>query len=267
MEMVHFIPPSQRRLTMMAAQDGIAPVLISGANGTGKGAIARWIHDNGPRAGRPLVVADHDISLAAQIPAAQGGTILIPEVGEWTLSEQKLLLDFLETRSVTSLTDPTAPPMIVNARVIAATDQALDGRALGGLFNIELLDRLSAYRVDMPPLRDRSDEFEDLALAIVGEAIRELHKEHLRGISPEAWLRLGGYDWPGNIRELRNVLKLAVAQAAGDRIEASDLPEFGPDRTELHATRDEFERLYRTATVLPLTRAASARDIREPKLS
>ena len=81
MEMVHFIPPSQRRLAMLAAQADTAPVLIYGASGTGKGAIARWIHQNGPRATRPCLTATHDRPLSAQIPEAQGGTLLITEIG------------------------------------------------------------------------------------------------------------------------------------------------------------------------------------------
>ena len=96
MEMVHFIPPTQRRLVILAAQADTAPVLICGAAGTGKGAIAQWIHHNGPRAGFPYVEANHETPLVAQIPAAQGGTLVVPELAEWPLAEQMALLQFLK---------------------------------------------------------------------------------------------------------------------------------------------------------------------------
>src|SRR6476620_10404967 len=100
MEMVHFIPSCQRRFALLAAQADSAPALIYGASGTGKGAIAHWIHSNGPRAARIFLVANPKRPLADQIPEAQGGTLTIPEIGEWPLSEQKALLSYLKTKSV-----------------------------------------------------------------------------------------------------------------------------------------------------------------------
>src|SRR4051794_40363338 len=98
--MVHFIPPKHRRLTLLAAQADMAPVLIYGGSGTGKGAIARWIHQNSARAAKVFVQASREHPLSAQIVAAQGGTIVISEIGAWTLSDQRVLLEFLKTRSV-----------------------------------------------------------------------------------------------------------------------------------------------------------------------
>src|SRR4051794_13768169 len=100
MEMVHFIPPSQRRLALLAAQAETAPVLIYGASGTGKGAIARWIHANGPRGAYTFLIANQSKSLVDQIVEAQGGTLAIPEMGEWPFAEQKMLLGYLKTKSV-----------------------------------------------------------------------------------------------------------------------------------------------------------------------
>jgi len=244
MEMVHFIPPTQRRLAMLAAQAESAPALICGATGTGKGAIARWIHANGARAPRPLVTANLAKSpLAKQIPQAQGGTLVVPEIGEWPLGEQKILLGFLRNKTVPH-PDGGDMPMLLNVRIIATTSQGLDGRAQGGLFNPELLEKLNVFRLEMPPLARRTEEFEDIVLGIVGEITRELHKEHLRGVAPEAYERLKGYDWPGNLRELRNVLRLSVVSAKGERIDAKDLPEFGHDRIDFCATREQFEKIY-----------------------
>lgn len=242
MEMVHFIPPSQRKLALLAAQADSAPALICGASGTGKGAIARWIHANGPRAARPLVIADFKKPLRTQIPAAQGGSFVINEISELPLGEQMLLLNFLKTKTVPHPENGT--PMLVNARVIATTSHTLEGRAQGGLFNIELLEKLNVFRIEMPALHRRVDEFEDIVLGILGEIVRELHREHLRSVAPGAWERLKSYEWPGNLRELRNVLRVAVIAAQGDRIEAQDLPAFGHDRIDFRATREQFEKIY-----------------------
>lgn len=243
MEIVQFIPPNQRRLVMLAAEADTAPVLIHGSSGTGKGAIAKWIHANSPRATMPFVLADHDFPLIQQIPQAQGGTLYLAEIGEWPLSEQKILLQLLETKSI-----PHHPQsemkMLVNVRLMVTTSQSLEGRAQGGLFNGDLLQKLNVFRLEMPPLSKRSAEFEEIVLGLTEEITRELHKEHVRAPSSEALSCLMGYEWPGNLRELRNVLRLAVLSAKGDRIELSDLPDFGHDRVDFRATREEFEKTY-----------------------
>src|SRR5581483_11688051 len=100
------------------------------------------------------------------------------------------------------------------------------------------------FRIEMPPLAKRQDEFEDIVLGVTGEITREVHKEHLRELEDGAWQRLREYDWPGNLRELRNVLRLAILAARGDRIASSDLPEFGHDRIDFRATREQFEKIY-----------------------
>jgi DNA-binding NtrC family response regulator len=243
MEMVHFIPPGQRRLAMLAAQADTAPALISGASGTGKGAIARWIHLNSPRAAHPFITAARDRLFISQVAEAQGGTLVVSDIGEWPLSEQRAILNFLKTKSVPHSANP-ALPMLLNVRLIATTDQLLEGRAQGGLFNPELLSRLNVFRIEMPPLVRRREEFDDIALGILGEITRELHKEYLRALSPAAWEALHSYEWPGNIRELRNVLRMAVISSRGDQIEAHDLPALGQDRIDFRATREQFERTY-----------------------
>lgn len=243
MQMVHFIPPGQRRLAMLAAQADSAPALICGERGTGKGAIAKWIHENGPRAGKPLITATRDTSLAAQIPLAQGGTLIIPEIGEWPLGEQKTLLGFIKTRAIPH-PDFAGTQMLANVRIIATSDQGLENRAQGGLFNTDLLDKLNVFRIEMPSLIRRIDEFDDIVMGVMAEIARELHKQHIKVIAPEAWAVLKGYNWPANVRELRNVLRIAVAAAKGDRIEKQDLPEFGSDRIDFRATREQFEKIY-----------------------
>ncbi len=241
MEMVHFIPPSQRRFALMAAQADSTPVLIQGAAGTGKGAIAYWIHLNGPRSAFAYIEAQQGKPLASQILEAQGGTLTIPEIGEWPLAEQKILLGFLKTKAVPTI---QSLPQLANVRIIVTTSQALGGRAQSGLFNPELLEKLNVYRIEMPALSNRLDEFEDIVTGIIHEITWELHKQYLRDLSPSAWSRLRSYEWPGNIRELRNVLRLAITAAKGDRIECEDLPDFGPTREDFRTTREQFEKIY-----------------------
>jgi two-component system response regulator AtoC len=238
--MVHFIPPNQRRLVILTAQADTAPVLICGASGTGKGAIAKWIHHNGPRAGFPLVEADHDSPLLDQIPHAQGGTLIIPELADWPMSEQQVLLQFLKTKTLRQ----NGLPLLTNIRVVATSSPQIDARAQGGLFSSELLEALNVFRIEMPSLAERIDEFEDIVLSVLHEIVSDVHKEHLRSMSREAWSLIRAYDWPGNIRELRNVLKMAVIAARGDEIEAQDFPEFGHDRIDFRATREQFEKIY-----------------------
>jgi DNA-binding NtrC family response regulator len=239
--MVHFIPISQRRLVILAAQADTAPVLICGEPGTGKGALARWIHQNGPRAAFPYIVADRNSSLIAQLPKGQSGTVLISELSEWPLSEQKILLQFLRSKTVPR---EGGLPMLTNIRIIATSNLGIDGRAQGGLFNPELLEALNVFRVEMPSLAERIEEFEDIVAAMIGEITREIHKQHLRSMSEDAWNHLRSYDWPGNIRELRNVLRVAITSAAGDQIELSDLPDFGHEKVDFRATREQFEKVY-----------------------
>jgi DNA-binding NtrC family response regulator len=243
MEMVHFIPPGQRRLVLLAAQGDSAPVLIYGSSGTGKSAVARWIHRNSPRSVRPLVNAQKKDSLYHQILEAQGGTLLIPEIGEWGLAEQNILFKFLKTRCIPHPEHPDTH-MLLNVRVVATAGQPLEARAQAGLFNPELLRKLNVFRVQMPDLAQRSDEFEDIVLGILNEITKETHKEYLRHISEEAWAQLKGYEWPGNLRELRNVLRVAILNAQGDRLDVSDFPQFGHHHVDYRATREEFERIY-----------------------
>jgi DNA-binding NtrC family response regulator len=243
MEMVHFIPTNQRRLALLAAQADTAPVLVLGSSGTGKGAISRWIHSNGARSACPFLLAQQGRPLTEQILEAQGGTLMIPELGEWTLSDQAVLLSFLKTKCVPHPQDKKMS-VLANVRIIGTTSQSLDGRAQGGLFNIELLEKINVFRIEMPSLSKRTEEFEDIVIGIVGEIARELHREHLRSLAPEAWSRLKAYNWPGNLREMRNVLKVAVAAAKGDRIESYDLPDFGSTRIDFRATREQFEKVY-----------------------
>lgn len=252
MSMVYFIPASQRKIAMNAAQADDEPVLIIGGTGTGKGALARWIHQNSPRSAQPFILATRERTLAEQIRDANRGTLMVDDITNYPVSEQMVLLHFLKNKSVphpqvsqSRSQDKTASlPMIVNVRIIATSVPQIDSRARAGMFNDELLLRLSKNRIEMPSLTERGEEFEDIALGILSEITHELHKEYIKGFAEKVWSKLRSYEWPGNLRELRNVLRVAALTCENERIEIQHLPDFGHDKINFQATRAEFEKVY-----------------------
>lgn len=242
--MVYFIPSSQRKIALSAAQSDDEPVLVIGGTGTGKGALAKWIHKNSPRAAQICIMATRDRTIAEQIRDCNGGTLIVDDIANYPVSEQMVVLNFLKTRAVPQTQKGVNVPMIANVRIIATAVPQIDSRARAGMFNDELLLRLSKNRIEMPNLAEREDEFEDIAMGILQEITQELHKEFIKGFSETAWRKLRDYDWPGNLRELRNVLRMAAVSCDSERIEMRDLPDFGHDKINFQATRSEFEKIY-----------------------
>ncbi len=146
-------------------------------------------------------------------------------------------VNFLKTKSILQpQKGPGNPvPMIINVRIIATSAPQVESRARAGSFNDELLLRLSKNCIEMPNLSERNDEYEDITMGILHEITRELHKEHVKGFSESAWRQLREYDWPGNLRELRNVLRMAVVSCVTERVELKDLPDFGHDKINFQA--------------------------------
>ena len=245
MSMVYFIPSSQRKIALAAAQAEDEPVLVIGGTGTGKGALAKWIHQNSPRAAQACVMATRDRTVAEQIRDCKGGTLILDDITNYPISEQMVILNFLKTKAVPSpQKGGPSVPMIVNVRLIATAVPQIDSRARAGMFNDELLLRLSKNRIEMPNLAEREDEFEDIAMGILQEITQELHKEYIKGFSEHVWRKLREYDWPGNLRELRNVLRMSVVHCETERVEMQDVPDFGHDKINFQATRSEFEKIY-----------------------
>ncbi len=224
-------------------------VLIQGESGTGKELVAKAIHDLSPRRGKPFIAVNcaalpetlleselfgHEkgaFTGAAErrlgrFELADGGTIFLDEIGEIPHSVQVKLLRVLETRSFFRLGG--SAPIKVDVRVVAATNRPLKEQVALGEFRDDLFYRLNVLAIYLPPLRERR---EDIPL-LVRRFVREFAAAHERpfpGISAEAMQRLVQASWPGNVRQLRNLIESMVVLAPGTEIRASDIP---PDVTE-----------------------------------
>ncbi len=221
----------------------VIPVLIFGETGVGKELVARAIHERGERQSKNL----HCINCGA-IPAqlmesalfghergaftsaerktkgvfeeAEGGTVLLDEIGELAPPAQAALLRVLEVKRITRVGSNKEIP--VNVRILAATHCDLEAMCRTGTFRWDLLYRLNTMTLKVPPLRDRSEEILSLAMHFVGMANRS-NDCAVKGISPEASVLLQRYSWPGNVRELRNIIERAVVVTEGEIITAEDL--------------------------------------------
>ncbi len=224
-----------------------ATVIIEGETGTGKDLVARAIHENSQRKGRPFIVFDcsavapnlieselfgHEKgsftgavkARAGAFEAAMGGTVFLDEIGELTSDLQPKLLRALEQREVKRVGSNT--PVKIDARVICATNKNLRREVDEGQFREDLYYRLSVVKVLLPPLRDRP---EDIPLMIerfltVGK-FNQLPDGTLkvRRVDDDALKLLARYQWPGNVRELSNVIERAVSFVEGDTITKSHL--------------------------------------------
>jgi len=222
-----------------------SPVLVSGASGTGKELVARLIHRESERASAPFVPVNcgaipetlleseffgyvkgaftgADRDRGGLFEAANGGTLFLDEVGELPATLQVKLLRALQDGEIRRLGG--AASMEVDVRVIAATNRDLEGMVQQGDFREDLYYRLAVVPIHLPALCRRREEIPDLV-----QYFLRRHRERLgvkvTSISPEAMQGLLNYTWPGNIRELENLLERIVVLADGTEIGASDLPE------------------------------------------
>ncbi len=221
-----------------------AAVLLRGESGTGKGLLARAIHDNSPRAGKPFVKV-HCSDLAPSLleselfghvkgaftnairdkvgrfEAAHGGTVFLDEIGDVAPEVQIKLLRVLQEMTFERV--GSSDPVQVDVRVIAATHQDLQGLIRQGRFREDLYYRLNVLPITVPPLRDRPEDIPELALHFLRLYGQRAGKAALQ-IDDDAMLLLKSYAWPGNVRQLENAIEHAAAFAEGSLVTARDLP-------------------------------------------
>ena len=219
-------------------------VLIEGESGTGKELVAKGIHDLSPRRGKPFIAVNcaalpetlleselfgHEkgsFTGAAErrlgrFELADGGTIFLDEVGECPPATQVKLLRVLEDRTFFRVGG--IQPIKVDVRVIAATNRSLkDGVALGQ-FRDDLFYRLNVLAIYLPPLRERRSDIPLLVRRFIAELASQ-HERQFKGITPEALQILVDADWPGNVRQLRNLIESMVVLAPQGEIRAADIP-------------------------------------------
>ncbi|OGD16086.1 MAG: two-component system response regulator [Candidatus Aminicenantes bacterium RBG_16_66_30] len=231
------------RLVVRAARSE-ATVLISGETGTGKDLVARMIHQSSPRGKGPYVALNipalpetlieaelfgaekgaftgaHERKIG-KFEAASGGTVFLDEIGDLSPEAQVKLLRFLQDREFTRLGSNQA--LRADVRVIAATNQDLDALMKKGRFRADLFYRLNVIPIAVPPLRKRKDDIPVLADFFIKKyAAREGKK--IQGITREALGVLVGHPYPGNVRELENVIERAAVFAERDVLGVADLP-------------------------------------------
>ena len=220
-------------------------VLITGESGTGKERIARLVHDDSSRSAGAFIAVNcgaiTETLLESELfghargaftgavqdrpglfEAANGGTILLDEIGEVSPGMQVKLLRALQEREVRRVGENRSRP--TNARVIAATNCDLSAEIAAGRFRKDLYYRLNVVELHVPALRERREDILPLARVLLAEAALRL-KRPFSGLSPKAADQLLRYGWPGNVRELENAMERAVALATVNRTEVDDLPE------------------------------------------
>jgi DNA-binding NtrC family response regulator len=239
--------PAFRAALAVAAKAARArvPVLIDGESGVGKEVVAVAIHAASPRAKRAMVAVNcgaipsnlveselfgHERGaftgaferFAGRFGEADGGTIFLDEVGELPLDAQVKLLRVLETGEVQPLGSKTSRP--VDVRVIAATNRCLADELAAGRFREDLYYRLNVVQVTLPPLRDRAGDIPALVRHLLDRVALQPGLRPL-GITPEAMELLSAYRWPGNVRQLQNVLFRAALLCEGDALRRADFPQ------------------------------------------
>jgi transcriptional regulator with PAS, ATPase and Fis domain len=259
-------------------------VLILGETGTGKEHLATTVHAESPRRGAPFkaincgaipegltesILFGHergaftgaDRRSKGVFDEASGGVVFLDEIGELSTPAQKVLLRVLETKKMTRVGGTTE--VDADARIVAATHCDLARMVDDGTFRADLLYRLNTIVIELPPLRERLDELDPLIDLFLQDVRKEWGIE-VSGIDPDAMNLLKSYPWPGNIRQLRNVIERAAIVAKDARIRPADLPHavFGDgEPVEAAEESTEAETEIPAAGLKPLIRGYEARVI------
>jgi len=249
------IGASPKMLDVFRLIEGVAPtsstVLILGESGTGKELVARAIHQMSPRAKRPFVAVNcgaipkelveselfghvrgaftgAQTARAGLFETADGGTILLDEIGDLPLAAQVKLLRVLQEGEIKRV--GADEPRTVDVRVLAATNVDPMSSIQSGQFRRDLYYRLNVIAIQLPPLRERGDDVLLLANHYLQKFARSMHRDAKR-LAPDAVRALREYEWPGNVRELEHAIEHAVVLSQKDVIAASDLPFLRPSGT------------------------------------
>lgn len=220
-------------------------VLIMGESGTGKEFVARKIHQQSTRNDKPFVAIDcgalpRDLAGSeffghmkgsftgafsdkqGQFEAANGGTIFLDEIGNLGYDIQVQLLRAIQERKIRRIGSTSEIP--VDVRIITATNEDLKKAVLAGEFREDLFHRINEFAIQVSPLRERPDDLIIFTRHFLEQANRELSR-NVRGFSPEVLDIFSRYSWPGNFRELKNIIKRAVLLSNGEIVESDTLPE------------------------------------------
>ncbi len=247
-EVIGASPPLQRTMKLARkVMDSSITVLIQGESGTGKELVARAIHFGGPRRNQPFVAINcaaipeslleselfgHEKGAFTGATARQRGrfeeahegTLFLDEVGELSPALQAKLLRVLQTGEIQPIGGQTRR---VNVRILSATNQDLLRAVDEGRFRRDLYDRLAVFPIDLPPLRERTEDIPALVEHFVRRFAAQEQKP-VRSVAPEALARLVASPWYGNVRELENVIYRAVVLAEGPVLSLKDFPSLPP---------------------------------------
>jgi transcriptional regulator with GAF, ATPase, and Fis domain len=231
-----------RQVGKVAATDTV--VLIRGESGTGKELLARAIHETSPRASKPYVKV-HCAALSTNLleselfghvkgafttahrdkvgrfELANGGTLLLDEIGDISLEVQTKLLRVLQEMTIERV--GSSEPVKVDVRILAATHQDLQTLIRQGRFREDLYYRLNVFPIFVPPLRNRIEDIPELAMHFLRQSAERCHR-NVTTIDDDALALLKGYSWPGNIRELENIIERAVVITEGTTVTTRELP-------------------------------------------
>jgi DNA-binding NtrC family response regulator len=240
--------------------DNDTSVLVRGESGTGKEVVANKIHYDSPRGDGPLIAVNcagipdnlleselfghkkgaftgADQDKKGKVELADGGTLLLDEIGAMPLEMQAKLLRVLEEKQITPVGGEE--PREIDFRLVSATSSDLESMIEEGEFREDLFYRINVFEIEIPPLRERIEDVEPLCEYFLDEINQKLDSR-VNEISDEAMALLKKHDWPGNVRELRNALESAVVVADGDVLAPEDFDLFsgfsrGEDSVEVHA--------------------------------
>jgi two-component system NtrC family response regulator len=232
LDMVHRAAPSR------------STVLVTGESGTGKELIAKAIHNDSPRKDGPFIsvncmalntgVLESELfghekgSFTGAVSRRRGrfeladkGTLFLDEIGELSHDMQVKLLRVLQERQFERVGGTES--VEVDIRIVAATNRDLTKAVADGRFREDLFYRLNVVSIELPPLRERREDIPFLAAHFLDRYARENNRE-LKGFTPSAMDYLSAYEWPGNVRQLENVIERCVVMCTGDTVDAEDLP-------------------------------------------